>query len=123
MKFIKRWQEQTVRLALQERRVVILSGARQVGKTTLAKRIAGGDATYRTLDDAKMLQTAKSDPGAFVRSGRSLTIIDEIQRAPELLSAIKMVVDGDTRYGQFLLAGSANVQTLPTVSESLAGRV
>lgn len=94
-----------------------------MGKTTLAREIAGNIAAYRTLDDAKMLQIAKSDPNAFVRTDKPLTIIDEIQRAPELLSAIKMVVDENTRYGQFLITGSANIQTLPTVSESLAGRV
>jgi len=122
MQLLKRWQEKSVRDALKTRRVVILSGARQIGKTTLARQVSQ-EATYRTLDDHQLLQYAKEDPISFLKHDKSLMIIDEVQKAPELLPAIKMVVDTDTRYGQFLLTGSANVFTLPTVTESLAGRV
>lgn len=124
MKEIKRWQESDILEGLKERRVVVLEGARQVGKTTLAKLISKHwDATYRTLDDEKLLDLAKSDARSFLLHDKQLMIIDEIQKAPNLIPAIKMVVDENHSCGQFLLTGSANIQTLPTVRESLAGRV
>ena len=112
--------------ALADTPVVLMIGARQSGKSTLVQQIAGGPhpARYRTLDDADTLAAALSDPTAFVAGGdeRPL-VIDEIQRAPELLLAIKASVDRDRRPGRFILTGSANVLTLPRVSESLAGRI
>jgi predicted AAA+ superfamily ATPase len=122
MDFIHRWQEETVRRALEDRRVVVIGGARQVGKTTLAKNLAI-DAEYRTLDDVAHLRYAEEDPVSFLRSDRKTLIVDEIQRAVGLLPYVKMAVDEDPRPGRFLLTGSANIQTLPTVTESLAGRV
>ena len=74
------------------------------------------------LDDDTVLAAAQSDPVGFVR-GRRRTIIDEIQRAPDLLRAIKLTVDDDRTPGRFLLTGSANVLALPQLSESLAGRM
>src|SRR3990167_3033891 len=122
-KLYYRWQEKTIENALKTRRVLLLSGARQCGKTTLAKQLAGKDTTYRTLDDIALRMLAESDPLGFIKHSGQLLIIDEIQRAPELLSAIKMTVDEDTRPGQFLLTGSANIQSLPGTQESLAGRI
>jgi len=77
---------------------------------------------YFSLDDASLLSTARSDRAAFVRTHDELTVIDEVQKAPELFPAIKIEVDRDTRPGRFLLTGSANVLVLPRGSESLAGR-
>lgn len=118
-----RWQSHILSEALKTRRVLLISGARQCGKTTLAKKLDIANATYRTLDDLAFKQLAESDPQGFVKHSGKTLIIDEIQRVPALLSAIKMVVDEDTRPGQFLLTGSANIQSLPNVQESLAGRI
>jgi len=117
-----RWIEQRIRDELSDTRVVLLSGPRQAGKTTLAKKVAAQGATFLTLDDPTVLSAAKSDPVGFVR-GLDRATIDEIQRAPELVLAIKRSVDDDTRPGRFLLTGSANLLTVPTVADSLAGRM
>lgn len=118
-----RWQEVTLQEALQSRRVILLTGPRQCGKTTLAKTQIDNSTIYRTLDDQNLLQTAQLDPHGFVKHSGQRMIIDEVQLAPVLLSAIKKVVDEDTRPGQYLLTGSANIQSLPSVKESLAGRL
>lgn len=118
-----RWQAEGLRKALSKRRAVILAGPRQCGKTTLVKALAGTGSIYRTLDDATLLNAALSDPRGFVRHNDGTMIIDEVQRAPLLLPAIKQEVDESQRPGRFLLTGSANIQSLPTVTESLAGRV
>ncbi len=100
----------------------MLHGPRQAGKTTLAQRVAGAKRRYLTLDDAATLLSARQDPTGFLRS-LDLAVIDEVQRAPALLLAIKRAVDEDRRPGRFLLTGSANVMTLPDVADSLAGRM
>lgn len=110
--------------ALSDRPVVLLNGARQVGKSTLAQSVADGErAQYLTLDDATVLAAASSDPGGFIAGLGGPVILDEVQRAPGLFPAIKLAVDRDRRPGRFLLTGSADVFLLPTVSESLAGRM
>lgn len=108
--------------ALQDTRVVLLTGPRQAGKTTLARSLAEKSRSYLTLDDATTLSAAKSDPAGLVR-GLDQAIIDEVQRAPDLLLAIKESVDRDPRPGRFLLTGSANLMTLPRIADSLAGRM
>jgi hypothetical protein len=108
--------------ALSDTRVVLISGPRQSGKTTLATDIASNKVPFLTLDDATVLQSAIDDPIGFVR-GLDRVVIDEIQRAPDLLLAIKKTVDDDRRAGRFLLTGSANLMTIPKVSDSLAGRM
>lgn len=118
-----RWGKSLIESALMHRRVVILAGPRQCGKTTLAKEFVLEGRIYRTLDDVSMLESAQADPQGFVEHDSELMVIDEVQRAPLLLSSIKKVVDEDTRPGQFLLTGSANIQSMPSVTESLAGRV
>ena len=121
-KLFERFSADRVKTALRDTPVVMVNGPRQCGKTTLARRFVEGDRTYITLDDDTQLAAARTDPAGFMR-GIDRAIIDEIQRAPELLRAIKRSVDEDRRPGRFLLTGSANVLTLPQVAESLAGRM
>ncbi len=104
--------------------MVLIAGARQAGKSTLAQLALGHtrNAAQRTLDDELTLSAARDDPSTFVRHEGTL-LIDEIQRAPELLLAIKAVVDRSNRPGQFLLTGSANVLTMPQVVDALPGRM
>jgi hypothetical protein len=111
--------------ALADTPAVMLVGARQTGKTTLARAVAAeaGPASYQTLDDLTTLDAATVDPAGFVAGLTGLAVIDEIQKAPRLLPAIKAAIDRDRRPGRFLLTGSANVLALPTVAESLAGRM
>jgi len=120
--FIERFSRDPVTLALTDTPVVMVIGPRQCGKTTLVRQFVDRGRQYVTLDDDTVLAAARSDPAGFVR-GFDLVAIDEVQRAPELLRAIKRSVDSDRRAGRFLLTGSANILTLPQVSESLAGRM
>jgi hypothetical protein len=124
--------------------VIMLCGARQVGKSTLARAAAlsapgmpikigaasargesSPGARYVTLDDALQRSAASADPQGFIERFRHAdwTVIDEVQRVPDLLIAIKHEVDRDGRPGRFLLTGSANVMTIPRIAESLAGRL
>ncbi|MEP3073826.1 ATP-binding protein [Maricaulis sp.] len=121
--YIERWQKDRIEEMLRQRRVVMLSGPRQCGKTTLARSLNGAQFEYRTLDNKTQRDAASADPVSFVKHDADTLIIDEVQREPELLSSIKMVVDEDTRPGQYLLTGSANLNALPSVQESLAGRI
>lgn len=111
-----------VETALADTRVVLLAGPRQAGKTTLARQFAGPERAYFTLDDAGTLDAAKTDPVGFIR-GINRAVIDEVQRAPELILAIKESVDRDDTPGRFLLTGSANLATVPAIADSLAGRM
>ncbi|MCL6285667.1 ATP-binding protein [Ruegeria sp. 2012CJ41-6] len=117
-----RFAQTRIEEALSDTRVVLISGPRQSGKTTLATDIASDKVSFLTLDDATVLQSAVTDPVGFVR-GLDRAVIDEIQRAPDLLLAIKKTVDDDKRAGRFLLTGSANLMTIPRVADSLAGRM
>jgi uncharacterized protein len=117
-----RFAEALIRTALRDTRVVAISGPRQSGKTTLARRFAQEGRDYLTLDNQTTLAAAKSDPVAFVRD-LDRAVIDEVQRAPDLLLAIKQSVDENPRPGRFLLTGSANLLSIKTVNDSLAGRV
>lgn len=117
-----RFVERRVEQAITDTPVVLIVGPRRTGKTTLVKKIGEIDRTYITLDNPTVLKAAQSDPIGFIR-GLDRAIIDEIQRAPHLLLAIKMTVDEDYRPGRFLLTGSANVLTLPRTPDSLAGRM
>ena len=123
MKIYKRWRKKSIHTSLEMRRVILLSGPRQCGKTTLSRSLNVEGSIYRTLDDKELLNSAIEDPQGFVDHKNTLMIIDEIQKTPELLSAIKKDVDENQTYGRFLLTGSANIRSLPNVKESLAGRV
>ncbi len=121
---IRRWQENLLRQGLADRRGVHLTGARQCGKSTLAEFVADGQMRHLTLDESIYLKAAKDDPMTFVdrRDGRTL-VIDEVQKAPELLNAIKVKVDHDNSRGQYLITGSSNLHFVKEVSDSLAGRL
>ena len=108
--------------AMADTPVVLLAGPRQAGKTTLVHKIADKGLRYLTLDDGLTLLSARDDPIGLIRS-LDRAVIDEIQRAPQLLLAIKKSVDEDRRPGRFLLTGSANLMAMPTVADSLAGRM
>lgn len=115
--------ESRVAEALLDTPVVLLAGPRQAGKTTLVRKLAEQRGMrYLTLDDALTLLSAREDPVGMIR-GLDKAVIDEIQRAPALLLAIKKSVDEDRRPGRFLITGSANLMALPTVADSLAGRM
>ncbi len=111
--------------ALNDTPVVLLTGARQTGKSTLVQWLAENKhkARYLTLDDAAVLAAATSNPQGFVEALDTPVVIDEVQRAPDLFLAIKAAVDRKRSPGGFLLTGSANVMLLPRVAESLAGRM
>ncbi len=125
MEFIDRHLAGPVADAMGYARVVALLGPRQAGKSTLALRLARErlSADYLSLDDEPVRTLARADPVGFIAARGRCTVIDEIQRAPELLLAIKSRVDRDSTRGQFLLTGSANLRRIPTVSDALPGRV
>jgi predicted AAA+ superfamily ATPase len=120
--FSRRAERMTVE-ALADTRVVVVNGARQVGKSTLAELIVARSPGARELylDDQAVRAAAEADPSAFVRHD-GLLMIDEIQRVPELLLAIKREVDRDTRPGRFLLTGSARLLGLRDLPDALPGR-
>lgn len=110
--------------ALADTPVVLLNGARQTGKSTLARSlVADGKRRYLTFDDQSVLAAATSDPDGFIAGLEGPVTLDEVQRVPALFLAIKASVDRDRRPGRFLLTGSANVMMLPSVADSLAGRM
>lgn len=124
-RLLDRAMADTVVAAMGSARAVALLGARQAGKSTLAQMIAGGrlPADYVTLDDEPVRELATGDPVGFVAGLGRRAVIDEVQRAPGLLLAIKARLDRDDSPGQFLLTGSANLRRVPTVSDALPGRV
>jgi hypothetical protein len=121
---IERFVKPRVLEALQDTRIVVLQGARQVGKTTLLREIvAESGGRNVTLDDDVARATARADPTGFVNQNPDgLLAIDEVQRAPELVLALKLAVDRDPRPGRFFLTGSADLLRLPATEDSLAGR-
>lgn len=115
----------SVRAALKDTAVILLTGARQVGKSTLAMNLADESylPQYLTLDDSTILASAKESPHAFLDAVEPPVIFDEIQRAPELFLPMKAAVDRKREPGSYLLTGSADVLLLPAVADSLAGRM
>lgn len=119
---ITRHAQQRVATALADTRVVLVAGPRQAGKTTLARLFTSTERPYITLDDPATLLAARADPTGFVR-GLTSAVIDEVQRAPDLLLALKESVDQDPTPGRFLLTDSTNLMAMPQVADSLAGRL
>jgi predicted AAA+ superfamily ATPase len=122
--FLDRHVRPDVVEALGDTRVVVVLGARQVGKSTLVQRIARHDRPMAllTLDDRATRQAARDDPTGFIADLTTPVVVDEVQRVPDLLLAIKQRVDEDRRPGQFLLTGSANILTAPRIADALTGR-
>ena len=120
--YFPRVASRRIETALGDTPVVLVVGPRQAGKSTLVRHFSGPERPYVTLDEDTVRESARFDPSGFVRQ-MDMAIIDEIQRAPELLISLKKAVDIDRRPGRFLLTGSADLMALPTVSESLAGRM
>ena len=121
---INRWNLRVLDKALKTRRAVIISGARQCGKSTLLEMFFGGRVEIRSLDSKRLREAALLDPQSFVRyDGDGPMVIDEVQKAPELLSEIKLVVDKNRRPGQYVITGSSDIYSAPESDESLAGRV
>ncbi|MGH9189104.1 MAG: ATP-binding protein [Acidimicrobiales bacterium] len=112
-----------VRAALADTRVVVVVGARQAGKSTLARQLmrATPNARERRLDEPGELAAARADPVGFVRH-EGLLVVDEVQRAPELLLPIKAIIDDDPAPGRFLLTGSARLLGLRSLPDALVGR-
>lgn len=126
--YIKRAQEALVSKYSKYFKVVVVTGPRQVGKTTMLKHMieqdlaAGVDRSYVSLDNTSILLSAKEDPALFLQRYRPPVLIDEIQKAPELLPYIKEIVDASDETGLFWLTGSQPFHLMKEVSESLAGR-
>lgn len=108
--------------ALRDTPVVCLLGPRQCGKTTLGRTLEP-EYAYLSLDDEATLAFARSDPTGFVLALPEKVVLDEVQRVPELLRAIKLSVDNNRKPGRFVLTGSANLLLLPNLGDSLAGRM
>lgn len=121
---LKRAVEDSLRVALDDTPVVMLVGARQTGKSTLAEAmIQPRDGRYLTFDEPRFLSAARADPVGFVAGLDGTAVLDEVQRVPEIFLPIKASVDRDRRPGRFLLTGSANPLFVPEVAEALAGRM
>lgn len=119
---VPRHVQRKVETALSDTRVVLIAGPRQAGKTTLARLFTNAARPYITLDDPATLLSAREDPTGFIR-GLKGAVIDEVQRAPDLLLALKESVDLDPSPGRFLLTGATNLMAMPQVADSLAGRL
>lgn len=105
-------------------KAVLVTGARQVGKTTMLRHLAEGtDRTYVTLDNAAARRLAKSDPVLFFQTYKPPVLIDEIQKAPELFEQIKIMCDESDERGRFWITGSQQYRMMQAVRESLAGRI
>ena len=121
VKHLPRLAAAALQQQLRSMPAVVVTGARQTGKSTLVEHLLPGARHYRTLDDLDVLEAASAQPQVILGAGEPVTI-DEIQRAPELLLAVKRAIDKDRRPGRFLLTGSANLLLMRSVAESLAGR-
>ncbi|MCL2604204.1 MAG: ATP-binding protein [Defluviitaleaceae bacterium] len=121
--YIKRAIEDTVLKISKTFPVLLVTGPRQVGKTTLLKRLALDSRKYVTLDDPDVRSMAQKDPALFIQRYASPVLIDEIQYAPQVLPYIKMDVDASGKKGDYWLTGSQAFHMMKNVSESLAGRV
>lgn len=129
MPYIPRSIESYLQECLSDTPVIVITGPRQSGKTTLARHLLNsgniahkGSSSYLTLDDENILSIARHDPISLLRNQTYPVIVDEIQRSPELIRTIKLLVDEQRQPGSFILTGSADLMTLPALADSLAGR-
>ena len=120
--FYKRHADESIRKLSKMFGAVLVTGARQVGKTTLLKDVAH-EAGYVTLDDPLQLASAAGQSGTFFKDNPPPVFVDEIQYAPNLFKQIKIILDREKRKGQFFLSGSQQFRMMKNVSESLAGRL
>jgi len=121
MKYIHRIIKDDLKNYLNYFPVLLISGARQVGKSTLALHL--DIKNYITLDDINIYEMAKNDPKGFIEKLDKPVIIDEVQRLPQLMITIKEFVDRDRKNGDFILTGSTSLQGFKDISDSLAGRI
>ena len=121
--YINRWAESLVNQYLSFMRIVNIRGPRQSGKTTLIRHLCDDSFVYRNLDDPSTLAAAKADPVYFVRHDAKVMCIDEIQKAPELIAALKQEVDSRGEKGRYIITGSSDVFSQASMKESLAGRI
>ncbi|MCE9584583.1 MAG: ATP-binding protein [Planctomycetes bacterium] len=112
-----------LRQALKYSPAVLLSGARQTGKSTLVESVTSPKRTYVTFDQDDRRLAAAANPSGFIAGLTGDVVLDEIQKVPELFSSLKLAIDRDRKPGRFLLTGSANILLLPRLSDSLAGRM
>ena len=117
-----RYLLESLKAALADTPAVLIHGARQSGKTTLAKML-GEEYSYYTFDDETTLTAAQLDPIGFINRLPGKCILDEVQIVPEIFRTLKKAIDENREPGRFILTGSANLMLLPKVSDSLAGRV
>ena len=120
--YIERHAEESVRKLSKMFGSVLVTGPRQVGKTTMLKKLSE-NATYVTLDDPLMLTSAIEESGTFFKDNPPPVFVDEIQYAPNLFPQIKIIIDRDKKKGQFYMSGSQQFKMMKNVSESLAGRL
>lgn len=123
MRYIKRDIEEKIRSLNEEYACILITGPRQVGKTTVLRAIMDDSRTYVTLDDMEERALAKRDPAMFLQLHDTPIFIDEVQYAPELFSVIKMAIDNGAAPGSFWLTGSQVFRMMELAQESLAGRV
>ena len=125
MAYIHRWAEDEYKLAETIFKAIIFSGVRQCGKTTLMKQSMPENSVFLSLDDPDSAQTARDSAAGFLmrHRNRACVAIDEVQKVPKLFQAIKAVVDTRPEKRQYLLSGSSNYKTMPSIHESMAGRL
>ena len=122
MRYIKRDIESKILSLSQEYACILITGPRQVGKTTVLRQLMSSDRNYVTLDDLEERKLAKTDPALFLQMHDLPVFIDEVQYAPELFSYIKIVIDNGAAPGSFWLTGSQAFRMMELAQESLAGR-
>ena len=119
-----RYAEARLLEALADTPAVLIHGPRQSGKTTLALKVArAARYEYYSFDDGNLLRAAREDAAGFVAELPPRAVLDEVQRVPELFSALKLSIDRERRPGRFILTGSANVLLVPKLADFLAGRM
>lgn len=121
--YIRREIESTIDAMLTQGKVVLITGARQVGKTTVLKEHLGGSFSYVSMENPRDYLLAKQDAVLFFDSHELPLIVDEVQRVPELFSPVKWIVDQSDQKGRIVLTGSQTYHLIKGVSESLAGRI